>query len=87
MEEIISERFCLCQHNIHTVVYVWSSSPKATPVVKQATSENEQLYNPCPYPQSNESLATVDIDASKGFVDLWVHSSFAIFDIFDLKDS
>ena len=37
------------------------------------------------YPQSNESLATVDIDASKGFVDLWVHSSFAIFAIFDLK--
>ena len=25
------------------------------------------------YPQSNRSLATVDIDASKGFVDLWVH--------------
>ena len=37
------------------------------------------------YPQSNESLATVDIDALKGFVDLWVHSSFAIFAIFDLK--
>ena len=37
------------------------------------------------YPQSNKSLATVDIDASKGFVDLWVHSSFAIFAIFDLK--
>ena len=27
----------------------------------------------------------VDIDASKGFVDLWVHLSFAIFAIFDLK--
>ena len=37
------------------------------------------------YPQRNESLATVDIDASKGFVDLWVHLSFAIFAIFDLK--
>ena len=37
------------------------------------------------YPQSNGSLATVDIDASKGFVDLWVHSSFAIFAILDLK--
>ena len=37
------------------------------------------------YPQSNGSLATVDIDASKRFVDLWVHSSFAIFAIFDLK--
>ena len=30
------------------------------------------------YPQSDGSLAIVDIDASKGFVDLWVH-------IFDLK--
>ena len=37
------------------------------------------------YPQSNGSLAIVNIDASKGFVDLWVHLSFAIFDILDLK--
>ena len=37
------------------------------------------------YPQSDESLAIVDIDAPKGFVDLWVHFSFAIFAIFDLK--
>ena len=37
------------------------------------------------YQQSNERLASVDIDASKGFVDLWVHSSFAISAIFDLK--
>ena len=37
------------------------------------------------YPQSDESLATVDIDASKGFVDLWVHSFFMIFAIFELK--
>ena len=37
------------------------------------------------YPQSNVSLAMIDIDASKGFVDLWVHLSFAIFAIFDLK--
>ena len=35
------------------------------------------------YPQSDGSLAIVDIDASKGFVDLWVHLSFAIFAIFD----
>ena len=27
----------------------------------------------------------VDIDASKGFVDLWVHLSFAIFAIFNLE--
>ena len=27
----------------------------------------------------------VDIDASKGFVDQWVHLFFAIFAIFDLK--
>ena len=37
------------------------------------------------YPQSDVSLAIVDIDASKGFVDLWVHLSFAIFAIFDVK--
>ena len=37
------------------------------------------------YPQSDRSLATVDIDASKGFVDLWVHLSFAIIAIFDGK--
>ena len=37
------------------------------------------------YPQSDISLAIVDIDASKGFVDLWVHLSFAYFAIFDLK--
>ena len=30
------------------------------------------------YPQSDVSLAMIDIDASKGFVDLWVHLSFAI---------
>ena len=37
------------------------------------------------YQQSDGSLANVDINASKGFVDLWVHLSFAIFAIFDLK--
>ena len=37
------------------------------------------------YPQTDISLAIVDIDASTGFVDLWVHLSFAIFAIFDLK--
>ena len=37
------------------------------------------------YPQSDISLAMIDINASKGFVDLWVHLSFAIFAIFDLK--
>ena len=37
------------------------------------------------YPQSNGSLAIVYIDASKGFVDLWVHLIFAIFAIFDVK--
>ena len=31
------------------------------------------------------SLASVDIDASKGFVDLWVHLFFAIFATFDQK--
>ena len=37
------------------------------------------------YPQSDGSLAIVHIDASKGFVDLWVHLSFAIIAIFDQK--
>ena len=35
------------------------------------------------YPQRDESLEIVHIDASKGFVDLWVHLSFAILAIFD----
>ena len=37
------------------------------------------------YPQSDGSLAIVHNDASKGFVDLWVHLSFAIFASFDQK--
>ena len=37
------------------------------------------------YSQSDVSLAMTDIDALKGFVDPWVHLSFAIFAIFDLK--
>ena len=37
------------------------------------------------YPQSDGGLAIVDIDASKGFIDLWVHLIFAIFANFDLK--
>ena len=37
------------------------------------------------YPQSDVGLAIVDIDALKGFVNLWVHLSFAIFAIFDQK--
>ena len=37
------------------------------------------------YPQSDVSLAIVDIDASKEFVALWVHLSFMTFAIFNLK--
>ena len=37
------------------------------------------------YPQSNGRLTTVDIDASKWFVDLWVHLFYAIFALFDGK--
>ena len=37
------------------------------------------------YPQSDGGLVIVRIDASKGFVDLWVHLTFAIFDNFYLK--
>ena len=37
------------------------------------------------YPQSDRRLAIVDIDASKRFVDLWVHLFFAIFALFDVK--
>ena len=33
------------------------------------------------YPQIDESLAIVDIDASEGFVDMWVHFFVAIEDI------
>ena len=45
----------------------------------------QMWYSKGLYPQSNGSLAIVDMDASKGFVYLWVHLSFAIFAIFDLK--
>ena len=44
-------------------------------------------YHKGVYPQSDGSLAIVNIDASKGFVDLWVHLSFAFFAIFDLIDN
>ena len=37
------------------------------------------------YPQSDGSLAIVNIDASKGFFDIWVHLPFAIFAVFYLK--
>ena len=37
------------------------------------------------YPQSDVSLAIVDIDASKGFVDLWVHLALPILANFDVK--
>ena len=37
------------------------------------------------YPQNDGGLAIVDIDASKGFVDLWVHLTFAFFANFNLK--
>ena len=33
------------------------------------------------YPQRDGSLAIVDIDALKGFIDLWVHFFVAIEDI------
>ena len=37
------------------------------------------------YPQSDGSLAVVDIDASKGFVYLWVHLSLQFLLFCDLK--
>ena len=37
------------------------------------------------YPQSDGSLAIVNIDASKGFVDLWEHLALAILANFDVK--
>ena len=37
------------------------------------------------YPQSDGSLAIVDIDASTEFVDLWEHLALTIFANFDVK--
>ena len=37
------------------------------------------------YPQSDGSLAIVNIDASKGFVELWEHLALAILANFDVK--
>ena len=34
---------------------------------------------------THRAMKALQLDALKGFVDLWVHSSFAIFAIFDLK--
>ena len=44
------------------------------------------VYNKGVYPQSDGSLAVVDIDALKGFVDLWEHLALAIFANFDVKN-
>ena len=49
------------------------------------TSTGDMRASKGVYPQSNGSLVVVDIDASKVFVDQWVHLSFPIFAIFDLK--
>ena len=37
------------------------------------------------WPLKEDGSLAINIDASKGFVDLWVHVSFTIFAIFDLK--
>ena len=39
------------------------------------------------YPQSDVSRAIVHIDASKGFVHLWVHLDLAILANFDVKQN
>ena len=43
------------------------------------------LYSQGVYPQTDDAFRWVDIDASKVFVDLWVHLSFAIFCYFQSK--
>ena len=46
--------------------------------VKVNTSHLQHLEGV--YPQDDGSIAIVDIDASKGFIDLWVHFFVAIED-------
>ena len=59
--------------------------------LRKANVARHCLFNPMPhategvYPQSDGSIVVVDFDASTGFVDQWVHLSFAIFVNFDLK--
>ena len=49
--------------------------------LKAARSVTRSFHSKGVYPQSEGSLAIVGIDASEGFVDLWVHFFVAIVDI------
>ena len=53
---------------------IWAKDMDCSHVQHPSTSKGV-------YPQSDGNLAIVDIDASKGFVDLWVHFFVAIEDI------
>ena len=55
------------------------------PKVRQSVSGVTEKVCEGMYPQSDGDLEIVHIDASKGFVDLWVHLTFAIFPNSDLK--
>ena len=60
------------------------SSYLGDPSVK-CTHLGQQFSPKGVYPQSDGSLGIVDIDASKGFVDLWEHLALANFANFDVK--
>ena len=73
--------------SVHGVLGGMCPGGKCPGVHVRGGGGNPVLSPPCiifgkgVYPQSNKSLALVDIDASKGIIDLWVHFFVAIEDI------
>ena len=74
------------QHKMYCII-----CPNATKIASWNTGFRNPHEKDTPliaegvYPQSDRSLAIVDINVSKGFVDLWVHLTFVIFAIFNVK--
>ena len=64
------------------IMYICSSAQRVTEQTSKNAGRLHSAAGGCTvYQQSDRSLAIVDIDASKGFVDLWVHLFVAIEDI------
>ena len=81
------KRKCIHKQNVTEILLGMRATyePKPISIPSQLLENLNEIFPIGVYPQSDGSLATVDIDASKGFMDLWVHLSFAIFAIFDVK--
>ena len=75
----------LCTQKSHYVYYQLKSLKRRYLLGTVSSTSVNTKYFKGVYPQSDGRLGTVDIDASKAFVDLWVHLFFAIFALFDVK--